>query len=115
MLRVADSVDRVSQPNKAVRNKDTGPEVTIRKALHAREFRYRTNVTSILGIPDIVFARLSAAILVHGCFWYGHDCEMFRLPATRREFWAKKITRDRERDAEVRVAPSDAGWRCLTI
>ena len=114
---MADNVDRLTRSRMmaAVRGKDTGPEVTIRKALHARGLRYRTNVARLPGKPDIVFPRYRAAILVHGCFWHGHDCAMFRVPATRRKFWAEKFRRNRERDANVQQALSDAGWRCLTV
>ena len=99
----------------AVRSRDTGPEVAVRKALHGRGFRYRTHVSELPGKPDIVLPRYRAAILVHGCFWHGHDCRLFRLPATRRAFWDAKIRRNRERDADVRKALRVAGWRCLTV
>lgn len=99
----------------AVRSRDTGPEVAVRKALHGRGFRYRTHVSELPGKPDIVLPRYRAAILVHGCFWHGHDCRLFRLPATRRAFWDAKIRRNRERDADVRKALRVGGWRCLTV
>lgn len=114
---MADNVDRPTRSRMmaAVRSQDTGPEVAIRKALHARGLRYRTNVRNLPGRPDIVLPKYRAAIFVHGCFWHRHDCSLFRLPATRREFWAKKLERNRARDAEVRQALSKIGWRCLTI
>jgi len=52
---------------------------------------------------------------VNGCFWHGHDCPLFRLPDTRRDFWAAKIARNRQRDAEVRQELERAGWRVLTV
>lgn len=114
---MADNVDGPTRSRMmaAVRSEDTGLEVTIRKALHGRGFRYRTNVRNLPGRPDIVLPKHRAAIFVHGCFWHGHDCELFRLPATRREFWRKKLERNRERDAEARQALSEIGWRCLTV
>ena len=99
----------------SVRTKDTAPEVALRKALHGRGFRYRTNVTALPGKPDIVLPRYRATILVHGCFWHGHDCPLFRLPATRRKFWSAKIQRNQVRDADVRDALVMGGWRCLTV
>ena len=99
----------------AVGSRDTAPEVAVRKALHGRGFRYRTHVPELPGKPDIVLPRYRAAILVHGCFWHGHNCPMFRLPATRRDFWDAKIRRNRERDENVREALRAAGWRCLTV
>ena len=114
MVDVLDRQTR-SRMMASVRSKDTAPEVSVRKALHGRGFRYRTHVAGLPGKPDIVLSRYRATILVHGCFWHGHDCPLFRLPATRREFWHAKIRRNRERDAEVREALRVAGWRSLTV
>ena len=99
----------------AVRSRNTGPELTIRRALHARGFRYRLHDPSLPGKPDIVLRRFRAVVFVHGCFWHGHDCPLFRMPGTRREFWEAKIGRNQERDAEVREALHLAGWRSLTV
>ena len=114
---MADSLDGRSRSRlmASVRSKNTAPEVAVRKALHARGFRYRTHVAKLPGKPDIVLPRFRAAILVHGCFWHGHDCPLFQRPATRRDFWDAKIRRNQERDAEVRNALRVAGWRCLTV
>ncbi|MDE0150585.1 MAG: DNA mismatch endonuclease Vsr [Rhodospirillaceae bacterium] len=114
---MADTVDPITRSRMmaSVRSRDTGPEVAIRKALHRRGFRYRTNDPKLPGRPDIVFPKYRAAVLIHGCFWHGHDCSLFRLPATRREFWAKKLQQNRERDEKVRLALSETGWRCLTV
>ena len=114
---MADNVDRPTRSRMmaAVRSQDTGPEVAIRKALHARGLRYRTNVRNLPGRPDIVFPKYRAAIFVHGCFWHAHDCELFRLPTTRPEFWKKKLRRNRDRDTEARQALSEKGWRHLTV
>ena len=99
----------------AVRSRNTGPELTIRRALHGRGFRYRLHDPNLPGKPDIVLRRFRAVVLVHGCFWHGHDCPLFRIPGTRREFWEAKIGRNRERDAEVREALRMVRWRSLTI
>lgn len=99
----------------AVRSRNTGPELIIRRALHARGFRYRLHDLNLPGKPDIVLRRFRAVVLVHGCFWHGHDCPLFRMPRTRREFWEAKIGRNRERDVEVREALHAAGWRSLTV
>jgi DNA mismatch endonuclease (patch repair protein) len=63
----------------------------------------------------MVLKRYRAAIFVHGCFWHGHDCPLFRLPETRSDFWAAKIQKNKERDIEVAKQLSDAGWRQLTV
>src|ERR1700710_434307 len=74
-----------------IRGRDTKPEMLIRRGLHARGFRFRLHARDLPGRPDLVFPKRSAAVLVHGCFWHGHDCPMFHLPATRPEFWQAKI------------------------
>ena len=114
---VVDVVDRQTRSRvmASVRSKGTAPEMVVRKALHGRGFRYRTHVAELPGKPDIVLPKYRAAILVHGCFWHGHDCPMFRLPATRRQYWEAKVRRNRERDTEVREALRMFGWRCLTV
>jgi len=98
-----------------IRAKNTKPEISIRKALHALGFRYRLHAANVPGKPDLVFPFYRAAVFVNGCFWHGHDCPLFRMPDTRREFWDEKITRNRQRDAEVRSLLAASGWRQLTI
>lgn len=98
-----------------IRGKDTKPELMIRKALHARGFRYRLHSPAVSGKPDLFLRRYRAAIFIHGCFWHGHNCHLFRMPATRTEFWQQKINRNRARDAEVETALREQGWRRLVI
>jgi DNA mismatch endonuclease, patch repair protein len=98
-----------------IRGRDTKPEITLRKALFARGFRYRINVRGIAGRPDLVFASRRAIVFVHGCFWHGHDCPLFRLPDTRREFWSEKIAGNRERDIRITNALVGEGWRVCTV
>ncbi|WP_419204705.1 very short patch repair endonuclease [Bordetella trematum] len=98
-----------------IRGRDTKPEMLIRRGLHAQGFRYRLQDRGLPGRPDLVFPRYKTVILVHGCFWHGHDCPMFRLPVTRSEFWAEKIAANRRRDAIVHEALLALGWRVLTI
>jgi len=99
----------------AIRATDTRPELLIRKALHARGFRYRLHVKGIPGRPDMVLPKYRAVIFVHGCFWHGHGCTLFRWPKTREEFWRTKIGSNVDRDATVQARLSDAGWRIATI
>lgn len=94
-----------------IRGKDTKPELLLRRGLHARGFRYRVHDRSLPGAPDMVFPRYRAVLFAHGCFWHGHDCHLFRWPASRQEFWTTKITRNREVDARTEEALSSAGWR----
>lgn len=98
-----------------IRDRDTKPELLIRKGLHARGYRFRVNETSLPGRPDIVFPKYRAVIQVNGCFWHGHDCHLFKMPASRQEFWAEKIAANRERDKRTDQALLETGWRVLTV
>lgn len=98
-----------------IRGRDTKPELLVRRALHARGFRYRLHAKELPGRPDMVFPRRRAVILVHGCFWHGHDCPLFRLPGSRREFWEAKITGNRARDGVVLARLRELGWRALLV
>jgi DNA mismatch endonuclease (patch repair protein) len=99
----------------AVRGKDTKPELIIRKGLHAAGLRYRLNVKDLPGKPDLVFPKHRAAVFVHGCFWHGHACPLFRLPETRREFWQRKIEGNVTRDANAIARLQDLGWRVAVV
>ncbi|SDB73003.1 T/G mismatch-specific endonuclease [Agrobacterium fabrum] len=98
-----------------IRGRDTKPELLLRKGLHARGYRFRVNVPGLPGRPDIVFPKYGAVIQVNGCFWHGHDCHLFKMPASRQEFWAEKIFANRARDRRTDQALSDAGWRLLNV
>jgi len=98
-----------------IRGKDTKPEWQVRRALHARGFRYRLHARRLAGRPDLVLPRYRAVVFVHGCFWHGHDCRYFRLPATRTAFWEGKISRNRSNDARNRASLLEAGWRVAVV
>jgi DNA mismatch endonuclease (patch repair protein) len=98
-----------------IRGTNTRPEILVRHGLHRRGFRYRLHSPALPGKPDIVLPRYRAVVLVHGCFWHGHDCHLFRWPGSRKRFWKQKITRNCLRDGEVRNALASAGWRILIV
>ena len=98
-----------------IRGKDTKPELVIRRGLHGLGFRYRLHDGTLPGRPDLVLPRWRAVVQIHGCFWHGHDCPLFRWPQTRQEFWRAKISRNVARDCEVNGALDRAGWRVLTV
>lgn len=98
-----------------IRSANTKPEVLIRKHLHGLGFRYRKNQRNIEGHPDIVLKKYNALIFVHGCFWHGHDCHLYRLPKTNRKFWKKKIDVNRKRDQVVMAKLTDSEWRTLVV
>ncbi|MES2757383.1 MAG: very short patch repair endonuclease [Pseudomonadota bacterium] len=100
---------------RAIRNKDTKPEMQIRRLLFARGFRFRLHVKSLPGSPDIVLPKHRVAVFVHGCFWHGHGCHLFKIPASRTEFWTAKIQGNRDRDYKHQEKLLAAGWRVLTI
>ena len=109
------SSEKRSQMMSGIRSKDSQPEMIVRRALHASGFRYRLHVKDLPGKPDLVFPRYRSVVMVHGCFWHGHSCHLFKVPSTRTEFWLAKIGRNRERDAEVRQALAGLGWRVLEV
>lgn len=98
-----------------IRGKHTKPELAIRSALHRRGFRFRLHCRELPGKPDLVFPKYQAVILVHGCFWHGHECHLFKWPKTREDFWRRKIASNVERDRKQLSALNDAGWRVATI
>ncbi len=112
-----DTVDRVTRSRmmSGIRSKNTKPELLLRKQLFARGFRYLINVKKLPGTPDIVLPMYNTVIFVHGCFWHGHDCRFFRLPATRTEFWTEKINKNRERDARALNELHALGWRICIV
>ena len=99
----------------AIRSKNTKPEIWLRKRLHAQGFRYRLNVASLPGKPDIVLPKYKAVIFVHGCFWHAHECHLFKLPSTRTEFWKEKLYTNKARDEATSQKLILQGWRVLTI
>jgi DNA mismatch endonuclease (patch repair protein) len=98
-----------------IRGRDTQPEMLIRRGLHARGYRFRLQARDLPGRPDLVFPKWRAVLFVHGCFWHGHNCHLFRMPATRPEFWTLKIDANKARDARACVALAEVGWRTLTL
>jgi len=99
-----------------IRGKDTKPELKVRKELHRRGFRYRMNVRALPGTPDIVLRKYKTAIFVNGCFWHGHDgCRLFTRPKSRSDYWAAKIERNRQRDAEDTDLLIKKGWHVITV
>ena len=97
-----------------IRGKNTKPELVVRKALHARGFRYRLHC-KLPGKPDLCLPKYGAVIFVHGCFWHGHDCHLFKWPSTRPEFWREKIARNRHVDAAAYEQLQEQEWRVATV
>lgn len=124
-----------------IHSKGTKPELKVRKWLWSHGYRYRLNVKSVPGKPDIVMRPYRTAIFVNGCFWHGHGVaeppvESFefkvmssesaekgelassrccKIPKTHREFWEKKIRRNQERDRENYEVLHRNGWMVIVV
>lgn len=110
MVDVVDSKTR-SRMMSGIRGRNTKPEILIRSLLHRHGFRFRLHVRDLPGKPDIVLPRYHAVVFVHGCFWHGHDCPLFKWPGTRPDFWRKKIGRNRLNDDRAKETLLENGWR----
>ena len=101
---------------RAVKSTDTGPEMTVRRMVHALGYRFRLHRKGLPGRPDLAFPGRSKVIFVHGCFWHGHNCARgARLPVQNRAYWAAKIARNRARDQANPPALRELGWKSLVI
>lgn len=99
-----------------IRSKNTKPELTLRKALFARGFRYRVNDKKLPGKPDIVLPKYKTVIFLHGCFWHRHEgCKYAYTPKTNTQFWVDKITSNTERDKINAEKLMASGWTVLTV
>ena len=99
-----------------IKGKNTKPEDIVAKYLFAHRFRYRRNVKTLPGTPDIVLKKYKTVIFVNGCFWHAHEgCKYFILPEENREFWEEKLLRNRERDAEKQKQLKELGWNVIVI
>ena len=99
-----------------IKGKNTKPEMLVRKYLFAHGFRYRLNVKSLPGKPDIVLPKYKTVIFINGCFWHGHKgCKYFVIPKTRTEWWLNKIKDTQKRDREAEIELNVLGWRVITL
>ncbi len=110
--------DKRSEVMALVKGKNTKPEVMVRKYLFSQGLRYRINVKTLLGKPDIVLPKYNAVIFVHGCFWHGHHIEgeyHRRFPVSNAEFWRAKIENNTNRDLLNQKRLIEMGWRVFVI
>jgi DNA mismatch endonuclease (patch repair protein) len=107
---------KTSKVMSANRGKDTGPEISLRKALWAKGIRgYRVHPKDLPGRPDIVFPRYRLAILVNGCFWHRCPHCMPSTPKSHTDFWNEKFKRNIERDSRVIMELQEIGWRTIVV
>lgn len=99
----------------AIKAKNTQAELKIADLLTAMQIEFTAQAKLAGATVDFYLPDYNTAVLVHGCFWHGHDCHLFKVPATRTEFWLAKIEKNRERDKAVATALKDINTRRLII
>jgi DNA mismatch endonuclease, patch repair protein len=114
MVDVVDKATR-SRMMAGIKGKNTKPELLLRSELHRRGFRFRLHARNLPGRPDLVFPKYRTVIFVHGCFWHGHSCKVFKWPQSNKLFWETKILGNRRRDRQSIRQLVKAGWRVLVI
>ena len=114
-------MDRVSKQRRsanmrAVKGRDTKPELAVRQLVHRMGYRFRLNRADLPGKPDLVFPGRRAVIFVHGCFWHAHSCKRgLSTPKTHATFWAKKRAQNVKRDTANLVSLRKMTWQALTV
>jgi DNA mismatch endonuclease (patch repair protein) len=111
ILTPAQRSERMSR----VGQKNTAPEVELRKILHAAGYRFRLHRKDLPGTPDIVLPRRRTSVFLHGCFWHGHSCRAGRAPSSNTAFWQAKIIRNKARDVQVGTDLDRLGWRTIVV
>ncbi|USD38005.1 very short patch repair endonuclease [Ferrimonas sp. SCSIO 43195] len=104
-----------SKNMRAIRSKNTKPEVYIRKLLHRIGFRFRIHPSNLPVKADIFLPRYNAVIWINGCFWHAHDCYLFKYPTTNPEFWREKLDTNKARDVEKAKLIAQLGFKQLTV
>ena len=100
---------------RAIRSKNTGPEVFVRSLVHRSGFRFRLHYQKLPGKPDLALPKYRAVIFVNGCFWHGHLCHLYNPAKIRPAVWEQKIARNRERDRTTIQHLNTLGWKVLVI
>lgn len=110
------STKKRSRIMSSVRQKNTALETTVRKVLFANGYRFRVNVRTLPGTPDIVLPKYRTAIFVHGCFWHQHRrCRLSRRPTSNSDYWNPKLDRNVQRDQEKIKSLKKLGWKVIVV
>ena len=104
-----------SENMRAIRSKDTQPEIIVRSLVHGLGYRFRLHRQDLPGKPDLTFPSRRKVIFVHGCFWHSHACKTGLVPKSNRGFWLPKLRRNRSRDVANEEALTQLGWKALVI
>jgi DNA mismatch endonuclease (patch repair protein) len=108
--------ERRSANMSRIRSRDTKPELVVRRMLHAAGFRFRLNVRTLPGTPDIVLPKYKIAIFVHGCFWHRHPgCKFAYTPKSRIDFWLTKFDENVARAERVQAELGKLGWNVVVL
>lgn len=101
---------------RAIRGRDTAPELRVRRAAHAAGLRFRLQRRDLPGTPDLVFPRHRVALFVHGCYWHRHPgCRFATVPSSNVDFWTGKFSANVERDRRKAHELQENGWRVAVI
>ena len=110
------SPEKRSEVMSRIRNKDTNPEIVVRKWLFSKGYRYRKNDKKLPGKPDIVLPKYKTVIFINGCFWHNHrGCRYAYKPKTRSRFWNEKFKKNREIDKKNYKKLLEMGWKLIVI
>lgn len=104
-----------SKNMRAIATRDTAIEKRLASLLGEAGFAFRVQDASLAGKPDFILDEYRCIIFTHGCFWHHHDCYLFKVPATRTDFWLDKIGKNVERDRRDISQLLDEGWRVLVV
>lgn len=99
----------------AIRSRNTGPELYVRRRLHAAGYRFRLHRADLPGKPDLVFPRHRVVVFVHGCFWHGHICREARRPRSNLNYWLPKIEKNIARDRASAISLRKSGWKVIIV
>ena len=99
-----------------IKSHDTSIEIKVRKYLFSQGFRYRKNVKSLPGKPDIVLSKYKTVIFINGCFWHRHPgCKYATTPSSHQEFWQKKFTANVKNDQKNHKLLTESGWNVIVL
>ena len=104
-----------SENMRAIRSKDTLPEMAVRSLIHSLGYRFRLHRRDLPGKPDLVFPARRKVVFVHGCFWHSHACKSGLIPQSNRDFWLPKLRQNKARDRKNLEALTQLGWDALVI
>lgn len=112
------SREQRSENMRRIKNRDTKPELVVRRLVHGLGYRYRLHRKDLPGKPDLAFGPRRKVIFVHGCFWHQHDsanCPDGRKPKSNIDYWGPKLSRNIKRDTENQKRLRELGWGVLVL